>query len=109
MTDHVPGDVPDHLPGDEPRDEPVRDEWEYDPAMDWTKVSVTVDDEHLDTIDEVAEGLRERGLQVEQVLPSVGIVTGTVQDVAALNSVPGVVSVDLEEGIDIGPPDQEIQ
>ena len=97
MTSHVPGD------------EPAHDEREYHPAMDLTRVSVTIDDEHLDTIDEVAEALRERGMQVEQVLPSVGIVTGSVQDVAALNSVPGVVSVDLEEGIDIGPPDQEIQ
>ncbi|GGI44018.1 hypothetical protein [Agromyces flavus] len=93
----------------EPGDEPAHDEREYHPAMDWTKVSVTVDDEHLDTIDDVAEGLRERGMQVEQVLPSVGIVTGSAQDIAALNSVPGVASVDLEEGIDIGPPDQEIQ
>jgi len=84
-------------------------EREDDPAMDSTKVSVTVDDDHLDTIDEVAEGLRERGMQVDQVLASVGIVTGSAQDVAALNSVPGVASVDLEEGIDIGPPDQEIQ
>ena len=97
MTEDVPGD------------EPTPDEREYHPAMDMTRVSVTVDDEHLGTIDEVAEGLRERGMLVEQVLPSIGIVTGTVQDVAALNSVPGVVSVDREGGIDIGPPDQEIQ
>jgi hypothetical protein len=87
----------------------MHDEPEYHPGMDWTRVSVTIDDAHLDTIDEVADRLRERGLRVDRVLASVGIVTGSVQDVAALDSVPGVLSVDLEEGVDIGPPDQEIQ
>lgn len=77
-----------------------------------TPVSVTVDDASLDAIDEVADRLRERGLRVHQVLASIGIVTGSVpsvQDVAALNDVPGVASVDLQEGVDLGPPDQEIQ
>lgn len=77
--------------------------------MEWTRVTVSVDDEHVDAIDEVAERLREQGMRVDRVLASVGIVTGSVQDVAALSAVPGVMSVDLEEGFDIGPPDQEIQ
>ena len=81
----------------------------YHPAMDWTRVIVSVDDEHVDAIDEVADRLRERGMQVDQVLASVGIVTGSVQDVPALDAVPGVMSVDREEVIDIGPPDGEIQ
>ena len=87
----------------------MHDERAYHPHMHWTNVTVTVDDEHLDTIDEVADRLRERGMRVDQVLASIGIVTGSVQDVAALNAVPGVLRVDLPEGVDLGPPDQEIQ
>lgn len=87
----------------------MHDEREYDPRMPWTDVTVTVDDEHLGEIAEVADRLRERGMRVDQVLASIGIVTGSVQDVAALNAVPGVQRVDLPEGVDLGPPDQEIQ
>ena len=87
----------------------MHDEREYHPTMDWTQVSVSVDDEHVNAIDEVADQLRERGMRVDRVLQSVGIVTGSAQDVTALSAVPGVLSVDPEQRFDIGPPDQEIQ
>ena len=87
----------------------MHDEREYDPRMPWTNVTVTIDDEHLAASDEVADGLRERGLRVDQVLSSIGIVTGSVEDVDVLRGVTGVESVAAEERIDLGPPDQEIQ
>lgn len=83
-------------------------EWEYDPPMTWTNVTVTVDDEHVAAIEEVAERLRERGMRVDQVLAS-GFVIGSVQDVELLRGVTGVESVTMEERVDLGPPDQEIQ
>jgi gamma-glutamyltranspeptidase len=87
----------------------VDDEREYHPRMHWTNVTVTVDEKHLDAIEEVADRLRERGMRVDQVMASIGIVTGSIEDVDALRGVTGVESVAAEERVDLGPPDQEIQ
>ncbi|WP_210479597.1 hypothetical protein [Naasia sp. SYSU D00948] len=89
-------------------EEGIRDERELDTAMAWTRVSVWLD-EQIVAIDEVVERLRERGMRVDRVLRSVGIVTGSAQEVGALNAVPGVMSVDLDQAIEIGPPGEEIQ
>ena len=87
----------------------MHDEREYHPRMHWTNVTVTVDDEHLAEIDEVADRLRERGMRIDQILASIGIVTGSVEQVEVLRGVTGVESVAAEERVDLGPPDQEIQ
>jgi len=72
-------------------------------------VTVSVDDEHLDKLDDVVRQLREQGMTVEHVLLSLGIVTGSIEDVDALLDVEGVLRVDLEGRKDVPPPDQEIQ
>lgn len=70
---------------------------------------VTVDDKHLDSLPDVVEQLRDRGLQVEQVLEMLGTVTGTAADADALRTVEGVQSVSQEESYQISPPEEEIQ
>ena len=72
-------------------------------------VTVSVDDEHLDNLDDVVRQLREQGMTVDHVLVSLGIVTGSIEDVDALRDVEGVLRVDLEERKGVPPPDQEIQ
>ncbi|MGY1915355.1 hypothetical protein [Blastococcus sp. SYSU DS0973] len=76
-----------------------------------THVSVTVDDGHLAALDGVVQGLRARGMQVEQVLDGLGIITGSVQSGAlgALTSVAGVVSVDEQLTTRLPPPDAPVQ
>ena len=72
-------------------------------------VTVSVDDEHLNKLDDVVRQLREQGMTVDHVLVSLGIVTGSIEDVDALRDVEGVLRVDLEERKGVPPPDQEIQ
>jgi hypothetical protein len=74
-------------------------------------VTVTVRDGHLEALDEVVQGLQGRGMQVEQVLGSLGIVTGSVPEDAldALRSVEGVASVDEQLTHRVPPPDSPIQ
>ncbi|WP_347057053.1 hypothetical protein ABC795_10130 [Blastococcus sp. HT6-30] len=76
-----------------------------------THVSVTVDDGHLAALDGVVQGLRARGMQVEQVLDGLGIITGSVQSGAlgALTGVAGVVSVDEQLTTRLPPPDAPVQ
>ncbi|MET0764979.1 MAG: hypothetical protein ABWY29_08935 [Blastococcus sp.] len=74
-------------------------------------LSVTVDDGHRPAINEVAEALRARGMQVEQVLDGLGIITGSVPDDnrPVLTDVEGVVSVDEGLTHQLPPPDSAVQ
>ena len=76
-----------------------------------THVSVTVGDEHRESMDGVVENLRASGMEVEQVLGSLGIVTGSAPDdsLEALRGVEGVASVDAQLGYQLPPPDAPIQ
>ena len=74
-------------------------------------IVVSVDDDHLDGIDEVVAGLREAGMRVDAVHDTIGTVTGTA-DPASLNtlgSVPGVADVEPARGYQQPPPDSEVQ
>ena len=59
----------------------------------------------------VAEQLRAAGMTVEQVLPAVGVITGTIaaEQRAALADLPGVLAVEPEQTFRLPPPDSEIQ
>jgi hypothetical protein len=74
-----------------------------------SRVSVTVDDAHLSSLDDVVGALRERGMHVETVLEGLGMVTGSAPDAAALRQVEGVSGVDVELEHRIAPPEDEIQ
>lgn len=73
-------------------------------------ISVTVDQEHLSEIGTVAEALRARGMQVEQVL-EVGFITGSVANDrrSALDTVEGVQSVNEQLGYQLPPAEEDIQ
>ena len=73
-------------------------------------LSVTVDDGHLPAIDRVAEALRARGMEVEQVLDGLGIITGSAppDSRSALTGVEGVVSVDEQLTHQLPPPDSAV-
>lgn len=76
-----------------------------------TDVSVTVDDGHLAALDGVVQSLRARGMQVDQVLDGLGIITGSVPTgtLGALTGVAGVVSVDEQLTHRLAPPDAPVQ
>lgn len=59
----------------------------------------------------VAERLRAAGMNVEQVLSEIGIITGSAaaDQHASLANLPGVVSVEAEQSFQLPPPDAEIQ
>lgn len=73
------------------------------------KISVTVDDAHA--VEEVAAGLRARGMEIAEVLDGIGMITGSVPDEArdALAGVEGVASVDEQLTHQLPPPDADVQ
>jgi hypothetical protein len=74
-------------------------------------ITVAVADSHLAQIEAVAERLRAAGMKVEQVLPAIGVITGTVpaSSLAALSAVEGVASIEPQTEFRIPPPDAEVQ
>ncbi len=72
---------------------------------------MAVDDSHLDRIQQVAEDLRDRGLEVDRTLTSAGTVTGRVPQskIQDLEHVEGVLAVEKSRVFQLPPPDAEIQ
>jgi hypothetical protein len=62
------------------------------------RITVTVRDDQLAHIDELAERLGAAGMQIDQVLHLLGVITGSVPHSQrdALAAVPGVVAVEDE-------------
>lgn len=75
------------------------------------RVTVTVADSHSGDIDRVAERLALGGMQVEGVLATVGIITGSVAEaqLAAIAALPGVAAVEPQVSFQIAPPDADVQ
>lgn len=79
--------------------------------MEQVNVTVTVDDEHVQVIGDVAATLRERGMDIAQVLDTIGTVTGSVapERRESLRSVTGVVHVSEDVRHQLPPPDAPVQ
>lgn len=74
-------------------------------------VTVTVADSHAGELDDVAGRLARAGMQVEQVLVALGVVTGSVEDaqLAAIEALPGVAAVEQQASFRLAPPDADVQ
>jgi hypothetical protein len=75
------------------------------------RITVTVTDGQQPNIDELADRLRAVGMQVDQVLPAVGVITGSVTSAQrrSIEQVAGVAAVEDETTFQIAPPDSDIQ
>ncbi|MGJ9403156.1 hypothetical protein [Arthrobacter sp. KK5.5] len=75
------------------------------------RITVTVDSEHADRVEEVASHLSGAGMRVDRVLGSLGMVSGTADDACrpALDAVAGVASIDVQLEVAIAPPEDDIQ
>jgi hypothetical protein len=62
-------------------------------------------------LDAVVQRLREAGMKVEQVLETLGVVTGSApaSHRSRIEAVPGVVSVEPEGSFRLPPPDSDVQ
>lgn len=79
--------------------------------MAMTEITVTVDDAHLDKIEELAAQLRDSGMQVDQVLNEVGVISGSAPYECRhdLCAVPGVESVEGARAFQLPQPESSVQ
>jgi hypothetical protein len=75
------------------------------------KVNVSIADESIPDFEKVAQRLKEAGLNVEQELESIGVVTGSIESNLLLNleRVEGVAAVEQQQEIHLSPPDSDVQ
>ena len=74
-------------------------------------IIVTVTDEMLGNIDQVAERLSAKGMKIDQVMPITGVISGSCSAarMPSLEKVAGVMSVEEEASAYLPPPDSEVQ
>jgi hypothetical protein len=74
-------------------------------------IIVTVTDDALTKIDELAARLTAKGMKVDRVLPATGVITGSAAPtkMSTLKKVDGVMSVEEELTIELAPPDSPVQ
>jgi methylmalonyl-CoA mutase cobalamin-binding subunit len=75
------------------------------------QVLVSINDSHMDRIATVIEELKKEGLDVQRSMPKLGVVSGAAEhgDLAALQEVDGVTSVEEERSVEVAPPDAPVQ
>jgi len=74
-------------------------------------VVVTLDDQHVRDIQQVADKCRAAGMVVRDSLEFLGQITGEIdpEKESALGRIPGVLSVDASQDYQLPPPDSEVQ
>ena len=74
-------------------------------------IIVTVTDEMLGNIDQVAERLAAKGMKIDQVMPITGVISGScaATKMPALEKIAGVMSVEEEASAYLPPSDSTIQ
>jgi len=70
-------------------------------------IIVTVSDDKLKEIDEVAASLGAKGMKVDRVMPMTGVISGSsaATTISGLRKIPGVLSVEEEAVATLPPPD----
>jgi hypothetical protein len=79
--------------------------------MSKIKVSISVDDTHIAEILDVAQRLQSAGMEVEQTLPSIGVISGSIDSdqVDFLYRIAGVQHIESDRNYQLPPPDSDIQ
>ena len=80
-------------------------------VMDKVQVTISIGNAHMDQLEQISEQLTTAGLEVEQTLSTLGVITGSVETekMSALSEVSGVESVELNRTIQLAPPDANVQ
>ncbi len=79
--------------------------------MSRVNLSVSVDDEHVHRFSEVLEGVKNAGMDVEQEMEGIGVMSGSIdsEKVDSLRKVEGVSHVEQSRRFQIAPPDSDVQ
>ena len=74
-------------------------------------ISVSVDDAHIDQIEQVVQRLQVAGMIIDSTSPLIGVISGKVDadQLTALRNCEGVQDIEMDRTYQIAPPDSDIQ
>ena len=80
-------------------------------AMSKVNLLISVDDRDREQIQKVVKALQASGLKIKQVMKQTGVITGSIDSarVEGISQVKGVAAVEVEQEIQLKPPESEIQ
>lgn len=79
--------------------------------MSKVNLIISVEDDNGEKILELVKLLEASGLKIEQVMKQIGVIRGSIDstEVEKISQVEGVASVEVEQKIQLEPPESEIQ
>ncbi|WP_392477024.1 hypothetical protein [Nostoc sp. C110] len=79
--------------------------------MSQVQVSVSVDNVHLHQIGQISQQLRLYGMNVEQILSSIGVINGSIQSelLNSLYQIEGIKNIETQQNYQLLPPNFDIQ
>ncbi|HLP92301.1 MAG TPA: ketohydroxyglutarate aldolase [Nostocaceae cyanobacterium] len=79
--------------------------------MSNVNLTVAVEENYMSQILEVAENLRSTGMNVEQILDQIGVISGSCDSdkMQDITQVPGVSHVEIDREYQLPPPDSDLQ
>jgi hypothetical protein len=79
--------------------------------MPKVRLSISVDDRHLNDFSKVLKDAESAGMEIEEKHKDLGVATGSIEKdkVESLRKVKGVHHVEEERQIQIPPPDSDVQ
>ena len=79
--------------------------------MPVVKVSIAIDDAHLEQIWEISQNLQAVGLHIDQTLQTLGIISGSIDSsqVDRLYQIEGVQHIEPDHSYQLPPPNSDIQ
>jgi hypothetical protein len=79
--------------------------------MAMERVNIAVADDYLDRFNEVVSDAEEAGLQIEQELEELGVMSGIIESarLTDLYRVKGIATVDQERTVQLPPPQSIVQ
>jgi methylmalonyl-CoA mutase cobalamin-binding subunit len=75
------------------------------------QVNISISREHRKQFPQVVSALKKAGVEVDQQLKTIGVVSGTVNDenLADLQNIEGVANVEQARSFQIAPPESDVQ
>lgn len=78
--------------------------------MSKVRVSISVEEAYISRILEISQRLQSFGMDVEQTLPSIGVISGLIDsDQIDCLKIEGVQQIEPEQNYQIAPPESDIQ
>ena len=79
--------------------------------MSQVQVSISVERAYLPQIEQISQQLQSFGMNVEQVLSSIGVISGSIEPdkLNSLYQIKGVQNIESQQSYQLAPPNSDLQ